>query len=43
MEQKEFLATQGCFAYQGYLFGKPVQVADFEAALLQAPPQGTAA
>lgn len=30
--QKEFLATQGCFAYQGYLFGKPVSVEEFEAA-----------
>jgi len=35
--QKEFLATQGCFAYQGYLFGKPVPVEAFEAAFQATP------
>ena len=29
-EQREFLAEQGCFAYQGYLFGKPTDVQAFE-------------
>ena len=33
-EQKAFLAAQGCDAYQGYLFGRPVPIADFEKALL---------
>ena len=32
-EQREFLAEQGCFAYQGYLFGRPAPLADFEALL----------
>lgn len=30
-EQRDFLALQGCHAYQGYLFGRPVPLADFEA------------
>jgi diguanylate cyclase (GGDEF)-like protein len=29
-EQRVCLAAQGCHAYQGYLFGKPVPVAEFE-------------
>ncbi len=29
--QKTFLASQGCLAYQGYLFGRPLPVAEFEA------------
>lgn len=29
-EQRDFLADQGCDAYQGYLFGRPMPVADFE-------------
>jgi len=37
VEQQAFLASQGCFAYQGYLYGKPMQVSDFEAALAKAP------
>jgi len=28
--QRGFLAHQGCHAYQGYLFGRPVPVEDFE-------------
>lgn len=32
-EQKAFLAAQGCDAYQGYLFGRPVPIASFEEAL----------
>ena len=32
-EQQAFLASQGCYAYQGYLYGKPVEVAAFEATL----------
>ena len=34
--QRVFLATQGCHACQGYLFGKPVPLADFEAYAAQA-------
>jgi|GEM_PF-1245805 len=30
-EQRTFLATVGCHAYQGYLFSKPVALASFEA------------
>ena len=29
-EQKGFLARQGCHAYQGYLFSRPLPVEDFE-------------
>ena len=32
-EQKDFLAAQGCDAYQGYLFGRPMPIASFDAAL----------
>ncbi len=34
--QKDFLASQGCYAYQGYLFSRPQPVVEFErfAALL---------
>ncbi len=31
--QREFLALSGCQFYQGYLFGKPVPIEQFEAAL----------
>ncbi len=31
--QQAFLATHGCTFYQGYLFGKPTPLADFEALL----------
>lgn len=30
-EQREFLARQGCHAYQGYLFSRPLPLQDFEA------------
>ena len=29
--QRDFLANLGCHTYQGYLFSKPLPVADFEA------------
>jgi EAL domain-containing protein (putative c-di-GMP-specific phosphodiesterase class I) len=29
-EQRDFLASQGCHAYQGYFFGRPLPLADFE-------------
>lgn len=29
--QKDFLATQGCHAYQGYLFTRPLPIEEFEA------------
>ncbi|PRC92803.1 putative bifunctional diguanylate cyclase/phosphodiesterase [Solimicrobium silvestre] len=32
-EQREFLNLRGCYAYQGYLFGKPVPLEQFEAML----------
>ena len=32
-EQKNFLAAQGCDAYQGYLFGRPMPIASFDEAL----------
>ena len=31
--QRGFLAEHGCFSYQGYLFGRPVEIATFEARL----------
>jgi EAL domain-containing protein (putative c-di-GMP-specific phosphodiesterase class I) len=31
--QREFLDLRGCHAFQGYLFGKPVPLHDFEAGL----------
>jgi diguanylate cyclase (GGDEF)-like protein/PAS domain S-box-containing protein len=36
-EQQRYLASQGCRAFQGYLFGVPLPAAQFEASL--APPQ----
>lgn len=35
--QQEFLALHGCTLYQGYLFGKPTALPDFEALLDTAP------
>ena len=35
-EQRDFLARQGCLAYQGYLFSRPLPVAELEAFLDQA-------
>jgi PAS domain S-box-containing protein len=35
-EQRRFLLDNGCLNYQGYLFGKPVPVEDFEAILKKA-------
>ena len=32
-EQRAVLAAQGCDAYQGYLFGRPMPIASFEVAL----------
>ena len=29
-DQRDLLAYQGCYIYQGYLFGRPAPVADFE-------------
>jgi diguanylate cyclase (GGDEF)-like protein/PAS domain S-box-containing protein len=29
-EQKDFLASSGCYTYQGYLFSRPLPVQDFE-------------
>jgi diguanylate cyclase (GGDEF)-like protein/PAS domain S-box-containing protein len=34
--QRDFLALHGCRMYQGYLFGRPMPVAAFEAMLLRA-------
>lgn len=28
--QRDFLADQGCHAFQGYLFGQPLPIAQFE-------------
>ncbi|MEO6825342.1 MAG: EAL domain-containing protein [Nitrosospira sp.] len=28
-DQREFLARNGCYMYQGYLFGKPIPIEDF--------------
>lgn len=30
-QQRDFLERNGCYAYQGYLFGKPVPIEEFEA------------
>ena len=32
-EQRQFLLENGCIHYQGYLFGKPVPIEQFEAQL----------
>ena len=33
--QQEFLADHGCYTYQGYLFSKPLPIAEFEALLVR--------
>jgi EAL domain-containing protein (putative c-di-GMP-specific phosphodiesterase class I) len=33
--QRDFLAEQGCHAYQGYLFSKALPIAELEAFLLR--------
>lgn len=35
-EQRQFLLNKGCLNYQGYLFGKPVPIEQFETSLKQA-------
>ena len=30
-EQRDFLAREGCLSYQGYLFSRPLPLAQFEA------------
>jgi EAL domain-containing protein (putative c-di-GMP-specific phosphodiesterase class I) len=35
LEQRYFLAQQGCHVYQGYLFGKPQPVVEFQQAILE--------
>ena len=32
-EQREFLMSKGCTNYQGYMFGKPIPIEQFEALL----------
>jgi EAL domain-containing protein (putative c-di-GMP-specific phosphodiesterase class I) len=39
--QREMLLRNGCNNFQGYLFGKPVPVEDFEAGLPAATPRQT--
>jgi len=34
-EQQQLLLNKGCTHYQGYLFGKPIPIAQFETALRQ--------
>jgi EAL domain-containing protein (putative c-di-GMP-specific phosphodiesterase class I) len=35
-EQREFLKGQGCFAYQGFFFSRPLPVPEFEEFVLEA-------
>lgn len=37
-EQRTFLASIGCFSYQGFLFAKPLPIAKFNAYVAQSPP-----
>ncbi|MEJ6005685.1 EAL domain-containing protein [Paucibacter sp. AS339] len=39
-EQRDFLRSQGCFAYQGYLFSRPLPVGEFEALLASTVSRG---
>jgi diguanylate cyclase (GGDEF)-like protein/PAS domain S-box-containing protein len=41
--QRAFLAEQGCLAFQGYLFSKPVTLPEFEAWLMTSRPSSTGA
>jgi EAL domain-containing protein (putative c-di-GMP-specific phosphodiesterase class I) len=34
-EQQEFLQKRGCHAFQGFYFGRPVALSQFEADLLK--------
>jgi len=36
VEQEQFLNLRGCHAYQGYFFGKPMPLVDFESCLREA-------
>jgi len=38
IEQRNFLAVYGCQHFQGYLFGKPLPLDDFETLLKQSDP-----
>jgi len=38
LEQRDFLERNGCPNYQGYLFGRPVPVGEFESSLLEMNP-----
>ena len=35
LDQREFLENNGCFAYQGYLFSRPLPIEQFDAYLMQ--------
>ena len=37
LQQKSFLLNQGCEMFQGYLFSKPISIADFNALVLTKP------
>jgi diguanylate cyclase (GGDEF)-like protein/PAS domain S-box-containing protein len=36
--QRDFLATQGCHAYQGYLYGRPLPLEEFEELMVRTCP-----
>ncbi|WP_227509452.1 hypothetical protein, partial [Ferrovum myxofaciens] len=36
-EQRQFLLNKGCTHYQGYLFGRPMPIEQFEFLLQQSP------
>jgi len=38
VEQRDFLHQNGCLAFQGFLFGKPMQIAEFESMLPKISP-----
>ena len=35
LEQQQLLLNKGCMYFQGYLFGRPVPIVEFEAAFKQ--------